>query len=411
MVVGCGGGRGSWFVDQLSRRPAYRVVALVDVLPEAARVVARYYALGEIPVFEETAHALAQVACDAVLVATPDGLHTEPVLAALAHHKYVYVEKPLAITLADCLSIVEADRAAGERVMVGFNLRHAPLYRRMRQLVQEGSVGRLLTIEADEFYFGGRTYFRRWNRLRRMSGGLWISKASHDFDILYWIAGATPQRISASARLTHYTPKAEAGLYCHDCALEPGCPDSYLRDPQYQEPLRRQLDAVRRAAGAPPADLCLYNSDKETFDHGIAQVEFAGDVLAVYSLNVVAPFTDRRIRIGGSDATLQGSLSQGELLYWRRYAAGGLDGAERIPLQLGRAANSGHGGGDDFILDSFADFVRGESPRPISPGEASVAVAMGLAATQSSDTGQTVAMTEVAGWDTILSTLTNWSDR
>ena len=406
IVVGCGGGRGSWFVEQLAGRQDYRIVALVDQLPAATQVVANHYDLPDVPIYADTVEALQHEKCDAVLVATPDGAHTAPVLAALALGKHVYVEKPLAINLADCLAIIQADEATGRRTMVGFNLRFAPLYSRLHEMVADGAVGQVLTIQADEFYYGGRTYFRRWNRLRRFGGGLWITKASHDFDLLYWLAGVLPARISASARLTHYVPKPEAGLYCHDCAIEPDCPDSHLRDANYAPPLKKQLATIREAAGGPSADLCLYNSDKDTFDHGVAQVEFENNALAVYTVNVVAPFTDRRIRIAGTDGTIQGRLGSSDLLYWRRHQADDPNRAERIPLMDSAEAHSiDHGGGDAFVLDDFAAFVRDQPSRAIGPAEASVAIAAGLAATQSSDTSRTTSLAELAEWTALKTAL------
>jgi predicted dehydrogenase len=263
----------------------------------------------------------------------------------------------------------------------------------------------VLTIQADEFYYGGRTYFRRWNRLRRYSGGLWITKASHDFDMLYWLAGALPLHVSADAHLTHYVPKPEAGKRCSACPIEPQCPDSHLRDMKNASALRLQLQAIREAAGWPPADLCLYNSDKDTFDHGMAQVAFAKDTLGTYTCNVVAPFTDRRLRVGGTEGTLDGSLSSPELLYWRRHEADDPHQAARIPLQEGEVRPGGHGGADAYLLDDFAALVRREAPQPISPAEASVAIALGLAATKSSDTQTTVKLEEVAGWKELCSYL------
>lgn len=399
IVVGCGGGRGAWFTQQVAQHPAYRLVALVDALPAAARAVANEYGLQELPIFEDTLQALETVPCDAILVATPDGEHTQPVLQALGAGKYVYVEKPLAITLEDCLSIIRADRAAGGRTMVGFNLRYAPLYRHIRHMIGQGAIGQVLTIQADEFYYGGRTYFRRWNRLRRLSGGLWITKACHDFDLLYWLTGTLPLHLSADAHLSYYVPKAEAGQRCSACPIEPQCPDSHWRDMRHASPLRLQIQAIREAAGWPPADLCLYNSEKDTFDHGIAQVAFEGYTLGTYTCNVVAPFTDRRIRVGGTEGALEGSLSSPELLYWRRHEANDYAHATRIPLYEGQARLGEHGGADAFLLDDFATLVRGEAPPSISPAEASVAVAMGLAATRASDEQRTVKLDELNGWE------------
>ena len=120
-------------------------------------------------------------------------------------------------------------------------------------------------------------------------------------------------------------------------------------------------------------------------------------MLATYTVNVVAPFTDRRIRVGGSEGTLEGSLSSNELLLWRRRSVAGrhvldpIDAPQRIPL-TDALATGGHGGGDDFILDDFAAFVRGLPSQAIGPAEASVAIALGLAATRASDSGQSVAV-------------------
>jgi len=395
IVAGAGGGRGSWFTAQLARHPRYQVVALVDRLPDAARAVAESVGLERAPIYEDTLDALQRVPGDALLVATPDSQHTQPAVAALERGKWLYVEKPLALSLADCQAIVEADRAAGGHTMVGLNLRFAPVYRALHQKVAEGVVGQTLTIQADEFYYGGRTYFRRWNRLRRYGGGLWITKAVHDLDMLYWMAGALPVRVEAMARLTHYAPRPDAGAQCRDCPIEPACPDSHLRAMARMSPLSLKIQAIREANGWPPADLCLWNAEKDTFDHGVVQVAFANDVLATYTLNVVAPFTDRTMRIGGSEATLQGNLGSEELLYWPRHVADDVNAAQHLAVSM---EQGGHGGADTHLLDDFAALIHGQPTRAVGPAQASVAVAMGLAATQSSDTDRAVTMTDLEGW-------------
>ncbi len=397
-VAGCAGARGSWLAGAAARHPAFRVSSLVDGIPEAARVVAEHHHLGGVPVHATLADSLSREACDAVLVATPDWQHAELTIAALRAGKHVFVEKPLAVTAEDCLRIVRADQAAGGRVMVGFNLRFAPLYRKTRETIRAGELGRILTIQEDEYYQGGRTYFRRWNRLKKYGGGLWITKGCHDFDILFWMAGALPERVSASARLTHFVSNPRAGSRCSSCPIESECPDTALPSIAAQPEHWRRIFALREQAGWPPADLCLYNSDKDTFDHGIAQVEFENEALGVYSLNVAASFSDRRIRVSGSGGTFDGTLSGTEGLQWHRRVV------EEPPqvvsfLPPGSDARAAHGGGDEAILDELAAFVRGEPSRAVSPAEASVAVFMGLAATLSSEGHRSVSMSDVPGWE------------
>lgn len=403
-IAGCGGGRGSWFTSQAARDPAYSVTALVDALPGAARVVAREYGLEGAALYASVEEAIAGPAWDALLVATPDGEHAPAVLAALRAGRWVYVEKPLALSLRDCLAIEEADRAAGRRTMVGMNLRHAPLYRRVRELRRSGALGRILTIQADEHYHGGSTYFRRWNRLRATGGGLWITKACHDFDVIGWLADDEPVAVCAQAALTHYVSRPDAGMRCTACPVEPGCPDSAARGPAGQPDWWREILDLRDASGRwPPRDLCLFNSDKDTFDHGSAQVRFASGALATYTLNVVAPYTERTLTLAGTEGTVRGSLSDRQLRYWRR--AGSPANPQLIDLWPEGAPDSAHGGADAALLPSFARFVRGDRSGVVGPAEASAAVAMGLAATRSSETSAVVLLQDLDGWGPLRASL------
>ena len=381
IVVGCGGRAAGWLIPALAARSDAEVVALCDeCLPRAD------HAARPCPTpprtFRTVEEALRSVDCDVVAVTTGDAHHAEVVLPALAAGKTVFCEKPLETTLDKCRAIVEADEKVGGRVFVGFNLRYAPVYDAVRAEIDRGTLGRVLTIQMDEFYDGGRTYFRRWNRLRVEGGGLWITKASHDFDLMAWLAGSAPLQVAAFAERTHYVPKPEAARQCRFCQLAPTCPD--------RAPVKAAESlAVWEESGGPPHDLCLYNSDTDTFDHGIASVRFEGGVLGTYTCNVVTGLTDRRIRVSGTRGTLDGSLSADRLRLVRRDPTEAVD----IPVGGGRAM---HGGADGFVLESFLQFARGEAEPRCRPREAALAIRIGLAATRSADEGRTVAMGEFA---------------
>jgi len=112
---------------------------------------------------------------------------------------------------------------------------------------------------------------------------------------------------------------------------------------------------------------------------------------------VVASFTDRGLTISGTDGTIRGSLASPEIQFWRRHREG--VPPESIPVVEATSEQAGgHGGGDARLLSEFAAFVRGEPSVAVAPAEASVAVAIGLAATLSSDSGSTVEMTDTKGW-------------
>jgi predicted dehydrogenase len=312
------------------------------------------------------------------MVMTADAHHAEVAVPALRAGKFVFCEKPLETTLAKCRRMVAADESAGGKTFIGLNLRYAPVYAMLKQRIVAGDVGQVLTIQADEFYDGGRTYFRRWNRWRKEGGGLWITKASHDFDIMTWLAGARPLSVSAMAARTYYVPKPEAGKQCRACAIAESCPD---RMPATWA----KAFQINEQFGGAPADLCLYNAGSDTFDHGIANVQYEGDIFATYTCNVVAGFTDRRIRISGTKGTLDAALGAAKITLYKR------DPSAVIEIEVPAAnATGGHGGADDVELREFFAFVQGRAEPRCRPREASIAVGIGLAVTRASDTGKTV---------------------
>jgi predicted dehydrogenase len=369
LIVGTGL-RAGWFIKAIPKRRDAAIAALCDTVPGKAEDTAKRYGLGDVRIFNSVEKALAGVDCDAVFVLTPDGHHAEVMIPVLKAGKYVYCEKPLEITLPRCRRIMEADRKAGGKTFVGFNLRYAPLYEMVKQRIDAGDIGDVLTIQADEFYDGGRTYFRRWNRLRSEGGGLWITKASHDFDLISWFAGTRPLEAHAVAAKTHYRPKKGAARLCRDCRFQDDCFDCAPRH-------------LRESDRNAPRDMCLYNTESDTFDHGIATIKFERDIFATYTCNVVAGFTDRRIRVSGTKGTLDGNF-EGDALWLRKR-----DPTWLAKISLSRDKRS-HGGSDDRILEGFMDFVKGRAAPKCRPSEAALAVAIGLAATRSSDSGRVV---------------------
>jgi myo-inositol 2-dehydrogenase/D-chiro-inositol 1-dehydrogenase len=82
---------------------------------------------------------------DAVTIATPDHLHVEPALAAIAAGCHVFCEKPLAENAAEAMKIVRAAAERGVRLAVDYNRRFAFGYQTARRLIEEGAIGQLET--------------------------------------------------------------------------------------------------------------------------------------------------------------------------------------------------------------------------------------------------------------------------
>lgn len=123
---------------------------------------------------------------DAVVIATPDHLHTAPCLAAANAGKHILVEKPIATTIDDANEIIESAAEARVKLMVGFSLRFNLHYMQIKEMIAAGKVGDVISVFA-----------RRLNLITqadRINGrtGVLLFLGIHDFDALRWILNSEP---------------------------------------------------------------------------------------------------------------------------------------------------------------------------------------------------------------------------
>jgi predicted dehydrogenase len=127
---------------------------------------------------------------DAVIVATTNDSLARVTLEAARRGKHVLVEKPAARSAAELRPVVEAARAAGVVVKVGFNHRFHPAFRRARALFDEGAVGPLLYVRGRYGHGGRLGYDREWRANPAIAGGgELLDQGVHLIDLARWFAG------------------------------------------------------------------------------------------------------------------------------------------------------------------------------------------------------------------------------
>ena len=134
---------------------------------------------------------------DAVYVATPHQFHAHNVITAARHGKHVLVEKPMALSLDECRSMIEAARQAGVQLVVGHSHSFDAPIARTREIIASGTVGRLRMITAMQF-----TDFlyrpRRPEELATASGGgVVFNQAPHHVDVVRVLAGGMVKSVRA----------------------------------------------------------------------------------------------------------------------------------------------------------------------------------------------------------------------
>ena len=125
---------------------------------------------------------------DTIVIATPHNSHADYVRRALESGKHVFVEKPLAITLAELDDVQKAHEIAKTKplVMVGFNRRFAPMVQKMKSLVDKTGRAKAINITVN----AGAIPAEHWTQQMGVGGGRIIGEGCHFIDLARHLAGA-----------------------------------------------------------------------------------------------------------------------------------------------------------------------------------------------------------------------------
>ncbi len=149
---------------------------------------------------------------DAVYIATPHGNHAPDVIAAAAHGKHAIIEKPMALTLAECHAMTAAARKAGTVLLVGHTHAFDPPHALMGQLIRSGEFGRLRTIV--NLVYGNFLYRpRRPEELdSSLGGGIMYNQVPHQVEILRTLATAPVRTVQAVTGVWDPARRTEGAL-------------------------------------------------------------------------------------------------------------------------------------------------------------------------------------------------------
>ena len=288
---------------------------------------------------------------DVIVITTPDFTHADIALEAINAGKHVICEKPLATTIEDCNRVLAAGRGSDRLFMVGFVLRYTQLLAELHRAVSSGEIGTPSFLTAIDNRVGG-SYFRRWHRLRRNSGGMLVHKSCHAFDAINWIFNRRPTAVAATGGIAVYSHKDWAGERCLTCDAKTTCPE--YTDITAGESAHLYYEA--EATSGYIADTCVFNSEKDTVDHAAAYVEYEGGPRASYALCLFASYTGREFGVWGADGKLECSDANDAVRLTRA-------GEETIQTRPIERLEGGHDGGDVGLLeDCFRALDTGEDP-------------------------------------------------
>ena len=298
------------------------LVALCDVAEDRLGAAAKR-AGKQVATYADYQKLLANTDVNAVVIATPNLLHREMLLAALQAGKHVLCEKPAGVSLADVAEIERAADAAKTVVMFGMQYRHNARQQKVRELIDAGRIGKPRYIVqncsrgdwnlspgvwqyADPKLAGGQP--RNWRFSHAATGGTLNEFSVHYFDLLHWYAGGTPTAVSADG------------------------------------------------------GIALYKDGRDTWDHATVTLTYPGDVKAVHTLSLFGPSRFDLTVIGEEGSIVQVGdtfqLVSAPAKKGRDGSAGRASGATEEDVEIDPTTRKARGAADPAVLALYADFVQ-----------------------------------------------------
>lgn len=384
-IIGAGH-RSICYADYSLRHPdKLRIVAIAEPDPVRRRQASRAYNIPEANQFKSYVDIARRPGlCDAAINGTMDRLHYASTMPLIEAGYHVLLEKPIAPTEREVRELIDAANNNKRVVMICHVLRYAPFYRRIKDLLDEGAIGQIMSLSSCEnvdYSFMAACFVRgKWRQ--RQTNPMMLSKCCHDLDIIAWLmSGRQAKQVASFGSLQYFRPEnappGSTERCLGGCRVEPTCPYSahtnyivqglsgtyvwesieHLENPTTEQ----KLESLRTDN---PYGRCAWRCDNDVVDRQNVIVEFDNGATAVHNLFTNTARTTRTIQIVGTEGEIEGDLKAGVLRLRKfRPLPGQHHSEEAIDVNIrGAEEDSGHGGGDSRLIADFVSVLQGNEP-------------------------------------------------
>ncbi len=309
---------------------------------------------------------------DVLINTTMDRMHTESTLAALEAGYDVLLEKPMSPDLYENVRLVQAAEEHGRLLQICHVLRYSPFFQKLREIVQSGRLGRIVSIDHREnliYYHMAHSYVRgNWRNVAE-GGPMILAKCCHDLDILYWMLRQPVVSLQSFGSLTWFKPENApegAPMRCTDgCPAAESCkyyaPHIYMPGGVGSPYMRgivsldQRPEAIMHELETGPYGRCVYHCDNDVVDHQTLNMELGDGTTITLTMQGQGNYEGRSMRYDGTRATLYGRFTEGgNKITIHDHLTGEVEDVPIIPRD-----ESGHGGGDYGIVRSFLNAING----------------------------------------------------
>jgi len=364
--------------------PEIRVAGIVDPDEEGARSRLAEQDRKDVVFYKTFEEMVSKAKLDALAIGTRCNLHAPYAVKAAKCDIPLFLEKPVAINMKQAVELERAFEKSRCEVVVGFGLRATPMCRFAKEKIESGAVGKPVHIMSWNYVPYGTVYWEHEYRNYKITQGLFLQKATHDFDYMSYLMGSSIVRVGAMATFMQvFGGKKKSGLRCSDCSEADTCLES---------PVNRELNGSGYHTKDHP---CVYSVDCGSLEKGTnedassAVVEFASGAHGIYT-QVFFSRRDAAARgstVSGYLGTLKFDWYENKMKYVRHHKP------FSDTVEAGSVAS--HFGGDSLLARNFINIVRGKEKSIASVQDGIQSVYACLAAKESVEKGRFIKVRQV----------------
>lgn len=360
-----------------------KVTAVADPVPGKREAAKERYHLKDEDCLETVEDLLKRPKlADVIVIATQDKQHVPQAIEAIKLGYHVLCEKPVSPSLEECRKLQEAAHKYNRIVAVGHVLRYTPFYTKVKELIDSGRIGEVVSMQAMEkvcYWHQAHSFVRGNWRCKEETSPMILAKSCHDFDIFVWLLGKECKKVSSYGGLYLFRPEMApegAAKRCLDgCGAKENCPydaekiyvtnkrtgvrevikDGRTGDEAWPicvvSPNNLTEEGVYEALKEGPYGRCVYACDNDVVDHQVVNMEFEGGVTADFQMTAFTGRGGRTIHICGTKGDIYGDLSNNQVTIEEF-------GKEPETYATAEGDMSGHAGGDNRLIHDFLEAVK-----------------------------------------------------
>lgn len=358
-IIGIGG-RGTTYIDRMVKEHGgYELVSICDINPERIALAKTLFGIPDVQVFLNEDDFFKEKRGDLCVVSTQDQDHVRHAIKALELGYDVLCEKPISNQENEVRELLKAQKKYGKKVFICHVLRYAPAFKKVKELIDEGVIGDIVTIDAVE-----NVYYEHY--CHSFVRGLWrnsnetspmiLAKCCHDLDLLTWYAGSECDFVSSMGDnrfFNHEHKPAGASDRCKDCKYRGKCQfdayHSYI-DRNFwgkwyltnERPIKDEN--VIKALDNGQYGRCVFACDNNVVDNQIVNIRFKNGITANLKMLGFTATSGRIMKFYGTHGQIDLDEVAGKITIM-------VFGEKEQVIEISTLTDtfSGHGGGDKSL--------------------------------------------------------------